>query len=385
MPWRTRQGGAAYTPPSGVRIEFDYQIVPEEYTLRGTVFEFSGFNGSYVQQHGASGRRNPLRIYLAGSEHDRAAKVLRAALLEFGVGVLELPFKDPVNVVPLGDMKLVQDHVTRANETAFDVTFYETTGAAFLTRQEDAASAASIALEEFGSASAVSFASSVDLLSVAEQSGFRATFENVLKTVKNTMGDIAAVQENINDEFDDALDLANETIDVLVKAPLDLAFQTQNLVGLPGRSITSISARLDGYSNLSAQLVSTPTATPGGPGGLGPQPGITTGTGNDAQPTNNFHLYELVVGASVAGSIQSTLYTSTTLGTAGLLPGVSLSQADAEDSGTDTGDSSFATAEQAITAAGELLDQLAAYTAWQDVNYTAINGARIIPTNVNTE
>jgi len=383
--WTERISGAAYTPPSGVRIAFSYQVVTEEFTLRGTEFQFSGFNGSYVQQHGSSGRRHPLRILLSGDDHDIQADVFRAAFQESGIGSLELPLKEPVDVVPLGDVKISQDYVSRSNETAFEVVFFETTGLAYLTRQDDAASAASVALEKFGNDQALDFSQAVDLGSVAEKASFKETLKNVLKQVKSTTGKIAAVQQNIKDEFDDALDLVDETIDVLIKDPLTLAFETQRIIALPSQAITSIGARLDGYSDLSQSMFNFPTATPGGPGGLGPHPGRFTGTGNDAQPTNNFALYKLTAANSIAGMVSSTLFTSTTAGTAGQLPAVSQSNADALDLGSDTGDSSFSTADQAITAAEVLLDQLAIYATWSDTNYTAINGTDIIPTGVNTE
>ena len=385
MGWEERRGGAAYTPPSGVRIAFDFQVVPESFTLRGTEFQFSGFTGTYVQQHGSSGRRHPLRIYLTGPDHDKQAKVFRAAVSEDGVGELELPLKDPIDAVPLGEVKLVQDYVTRANETAFDVVFVQTTGAAFLARQEDAASAAELALSEFGSASGLNFSNSLDLGGIAEQAGFIATFKKILKAVKNATGKVAAVQEKINDEFEDAFSLINETIDTLIKDPLDLAFETNRLISLPSKAITSIDARMDGYSNLALMIFSEPLATPGGPGGLGPNPGMITGTGNDAQPTNNFHAFELAAGGAIAGMARSTLYTSTSQGSAAQLPGVSQSQADATAGGSDTGDSAFATAEQAVVAAETLLDQMDLYDAWSDANYVAINGDEIIPTPVNTQ
>jgi hypothetical protein len=67
-----------------------------------------------------------MRIFLSGPDHDKQADVFKAAVLELGVARLELPFKESIDVVPLGDVSIVQDHVGRSNETAFDVVFVET-------------------------------------------------------------------------------------------------------------------------------------------------------------------------------------------------------------------------------------------------------------------
>lgn len=377
--WADRLAEAAYTPPSGVRITFDYEDVQYKVTRKTSAFEFPDVDGTLVQDHGIGGRRFPLRVFFWGADCDRQAQVFEAALAERGVGLLETPLYGTHDVVPTGDITRRDDLKTAANQVIFEVTFFATLGDAYPSSQANPASAALTALELFGDAGAAEFATKIDLGSVSEEGGFLDVYNGLLDDVSNELGKVAAVQEVVNDQFQELNDTINSTIDTLVAEPLDLAVATQQLVQLPGTALANITARLDGYANLAGNVFGATDAIsePGGPGGLGPQIGSNTGVGNDAQEPNKFHARDLFASNYTAGSVLSVIYTNTDAGSASATTGVNRRRADAARTGVTAGDNAFSTAAQAVAAAEALLAQLDALIAWRDANWKSINGGNL--------
>lgn len=388
--WEDRQLEAAYTPPSGVRITFDYEDINYKFAHKTSAYEFAGVNGTYVQDHGVTGRRFAWRIFLSGADYDKKAKVFEDALSETGIGVLETPFYGTLDVIPFGEITRRDDLKYEANQAVFEVTFFNTIGAAYPTAETDPASAALAALELFGSAQEADFASSVSLASVSEEQGLLDVVNNSMAQISDKLDRIAAVQETIADEFDEIESTINTTIDTLIAEPLDLAFNMRQLIQTPGRALAGITDRLTAYGNLAGDIFSSSDAisTPGGPGGGGPKIGSNTGVGNDAQEPNKFHMRKVVAGAAVSGAVLSTIYTDTNRGLANANPSVNRRRVEAVNIGISGGDNKFITATDALRAAETVLDQLDAYVDWRDENYVALIGdgdADIInaPSNVD--
>jgi hypothetical protein len=385
--WKNRISEAAYTPPSGLRITFDFENISYKVTKKTSAFEFPDADGTLVQDHGIGGRRFPVRIFFAGPDCDRNAEVFEAAFAERGDGVLELPFYGRHTVTPFGEITRRDDLKSAANQVIFEVTFFKTIGVIYPENQGDPASEVLSALEVFGEAGSAEFASSIDLGSVSEEKNFLDQYNDLLGKVDSGLGKIAAVQDVVNDEFQDYVDAINNTITTLIDTPLALARTTKNMIQAPARALASISDRLDAYGNLAASIFSAPDAIsePGGPGGKGPKIDSRTGTGNDAQEPNKFHTRNLYAMNFAAGAVLSTLYTGNT-GGATSIPSVQKLQNDAVR--TDTaGRNSFETAPQVIVAAETLLAQMDALTNWREDNYASMAGdsAEFISTPGNVD
>lgn len=377
--WETRLAEAAYTPPSGTRITFDYEDIQYKFDKRGAAFEFPDVDGTYVQERGSGGRRFPMRVLFSGGDCDLQAQVFEAALLERGFGLLESPLYGTRTVKPTGEITRRDDLKTAANQVIFEVTFFETFESPYPIDQENSASAALAALEIFGSASSAEFASALSIGSVSEEQGFLDTVNGLLSDVSGQLDKIAAVQEVVNDEFQEINSTINNTIDTLIAEPLDLAVATQQLIQLPGTALANIVDRLEGYSNLAANIFGANDAVsePGGPGGLGPQIDSNTGVGNDAQEPNKFHTRNLFASTYVSGSVLSVIYTDTSKGAATADSGVNRRRADAKRTGVVAAGNAFATAGQAVDAAESLLTQVDNLIAWQDANWLSINGGNL--------
>jgi hypothetical protein len=85
---------------------------------------------------------------------------------------------------------------------------------------------------------------------------FKARYEQVLTTVKNKLQVVSNVQENVRAKFNAVYDSISRGIDVIIGDPLTLAFQTAELIQVPGRALANIHARVDAYKDLASQIIS---------------------------------------------------------------------------------------------------------------------------------
>lgn len=386
--WENRLGQAAYTPPSGIRITFDFEDLRRVIEKKTTAFDFPDAPGQLVQDHGIGARRFPMRVFFWGADCDKQATVFEAAVSETGEGTFESPMYGEHLVVPFGGIERRDDLKTAANQVIFEVVFVKTIGAVYPSAQEDPANAVLSALELFGEAGAAEFATSLDQGSVSMEQGILDTINDLIGQVSDGLGAIAAVQDVVQDQFNDIIDTINFGIDTFIAQPLALAAQTQLLIQTPATALANINDRLDGYSNLAGNIfgASDSVSEPGGPGGSGPQIDSNTGVGNDSESSNKFHCRKLFASNYVAGAALSTIYTDTDRGGAGAVSSVQSRRADAAE--TDVAArNKFETAEQALAAAENILNQLDAYVAWQDDNYASINGdsSDFLSTPTNTD
>lgn len=372
--WADRLKPASYTPPSGIEIFFDYMDVSYTRRKKTSAFEFPDADGTLVQDHGKAGRRYPMLIFISGIDYDKAAEVFEAALDETGIGSLNHPVYGTKKVVPFGEYERQDNLVTAGNQAVFAVTFFDTIDTAYPTGQEDAVSAALTALDLFGDASVADFTAAADLQSVGEQQSWLDKVNNGIDKVGDVMDTIVAVQDVVRNQFEEIQQTLDNAIQTFVGDPLLIAFETVRLINAPAKAMASISARLEAYGNLFVEINSQPVTLPGGPGGKGPKFDSNAGAGNNAEGPNNFHTDVLFASNYVASSARSTIYTTTSGGSAAAVPDVKRLAADAVSKQQGEGGSSFIFASEALEAAEELLSRLESFNEWKDENFKSING-----------
>lgn len=258
MPWTDRLRDAAYTSPSGVRLTFDYEATSETFEQLGGAFNFPDAKGTYVQPLGASGRRYPLRLILWGAEYDTAAAAWMDALQEAGVGTLEHPAYGRKTVVPTGSVTRRDEFVRGAGQAVIEVSFFETTGLVYPTQQT--MGNLSEALGQAGDAQAENLAASGVLDSVSDQVDFQSRFNAALKAASATLRPIANTVASAERQFIAVESSINRGIDVLIRDPLTMAYQVQQLLQAPARAAQEIGDRLSAYRNLAGSFLGeTPT------------------------------------------------------------------------------------------------------------------------------
>ena len=339
MAWQERLKDAAYTSPSGKRITFDFENVSRVTVKKTAAFDFPDAKGTYIQDLGTAGRRYPFRVFLWGNNYDIAATALEDALAETGEGTLEHPVYGSVQVVPFGEIKRRDDLTTSANQAVLEIAFWETTGVLYPLSQTDPASEVLDGLGVFNDGAADQFNNVTSLATTVEQSTLAAKYNDLLSAAKTGLQVVADVQEDVAQQFNAIYDSINEGIDVLIRDPLTLAFQTQLLLQSPGRALADIKARLDAYKNFATSLVTSSG---------------TTSAGNDSDSANLFHATDQFASGAIVGAVVATVNTPS------------------QGSGAQA-TAGFQSRTDAVLAADELLTLLETVTTWRDDNFRALS------------
>jgi len=345
----TRLREAAFTSPSGTRIKFLYQDVGRDYNLRGTVFEFPGVDEAFVMRTGNGPRRYPLRCCFTGPNCDLLATKFEEAVLEPGLGSLEHPRYGKIPVVPYGDVGRRDDLVTSVNEAIVEVTFWTTLDAIYPTNDAHPQSEILAAIAGFDLASAQQFASKMNLASAVNKAASKATIRSMLKQVGGALDGISSSVAGVRRGFGEATATINEGMDVLIGKPLVLAQQISQLIQAPGRALTGLGDRLDGYGLMAETIMGSTPANPG------QRIDVTSSLLSRRQRVaNDFHSSDLFVLNAIAGSI------------------VAVTAQPVDDQGRVVRGPIFRTRPQATAAAATLLEQLDAVIEWRDRGFAAL-------------
>lgn len=361
--WQGRLREAAYTSPKGTRIKFEYMDVSREIPLRGTVFEFPGVDGGYVQRSGFGPRQYPLRCFFQGLKHDLVATAFEAALCEPGVGKLEHPMYGAIpKVVPFGSITRRNELVNGTNFTVIEVTFWTTTGAVYPSASTDPQSEILASLGNFNVVAAQQFANSTNLRGALNKANAKATLQSYLSKVKSALTKASQAVSKVRRQFADYQSQVNGAIDILIGQPLLLGQQVSNLIQAPARALSGITARLEGYEDLANSIISSTQAAPGKTLASGIALAQRT-----QRITNDLHISDLFALNSVAGSAIAVVAQPIT------------------DDGSIDPKPQFLTKPDAIGAAAALLLQFDEVLAWRDQSFTDVQsiefgGAGVVDT-----
>lgn len=326
--WEQRLLEAAFTPPSGQRLTFQFESVSEEFSKQTSAFNFPDADGTYVQDLGKTGRRYPLRVILSGENYDLEAAAWMDALSESGESVLEHPVYGTKNVVSTGVVRRRDDLVTTANMAVIEVTLFETTGAVYPTPSADPGAQVVNSVAEYNDAAAGQLESLTDLTDAVDQVSFQSQYTALLEQAANGLEVIADQQSNVRDQFSEIYESINRGISVFIGDPLALAYQTLQLIQAPARAVSAITDRLEAYGGLLEQIATGANS-------------VATESSTEAQ--NTFAARDLYASTYLTGSVLSVV------------------------------NNQFDTKVEAIASAEAILTQLDTLNAWRDSNFTALD------------
>lgn len=291
MGWEERLKEAAYTPPSGTRLTFQFENVSRESDKKTTVFTFPDRDGAYIQDQGLGGRRYPLRVIFWGDDYDRDAQAFFEALEETGGGILEHPIYGRKEVVPFGTIRQRDDLKTAANQSITDIVFWESIfDLTFPTATTDADSAVREAIEDFNSTGPGAYDDNLEAETSSETVGLIDKVSAGLAAVKSTLSDVAAASESVKRQFDAGYTAIIDNINTLVNTPALMAADIIALIQLPAQAGALIGDKLDAYSNLIAGFTS-----------------VTFAASFDSQPSNELATAELMAFSALTALIESTV------------------------------------------------------------------------------
>jgi len=295
MAWNDRLKGAIYTSPSGEIFVFDFENVSKTISKKTTAFDFPDVEGTYIQDLGKRGRRYPFRVIFWGEDYDIEAERFDNALEEKGAGTLQHPFYPGVlNVVPVGDISRNDNLKTAANQAVYNIEFWETIEIVFPISELSASNQINQSIEDFEIDASENFADGVSLETGGEISGLIQAGKTAINKVKTALAQIAATVDSIEQQFNDAFDLINDSIDTLIGTPALLARQLINITRIPSQATATISQRLEGYTSLLNSFVS------GDSNNFEP-------SNLDNQPVNEFTLNNLMASSAIIAAIESTI------------------------------------------------------------------------------
>lgn len=328
MAWTDRLRAAAYTSPSGQRVEFSYGDVSRSVEARTTAYQSPDADGTYIQDLGRSGRQYPIRAIFWGADYDTEASAFEAALSERGVGRLDHPAYGRIDVVPFGAIKRTDALVSAANQATVEVTLWETIGAVYPTSQADPASGVLAAAEAATVAAAEEFATGIDTDTTVESTTVERDYGALLDSARDGLQTIADTQAAVGRRFRAIYRSVNQGLGTLTAQPAVLALQTQQLIQSPALSGANIGARLEAYVGLLSGIVSAPDAV--------------VVPGYDSTAANKFRADNLYAIGYLLGQIASVVATQ------------------------------FPTKSAALAAADSILSQMDTLTEWQEANQASI-------------
>lgn len=348
MPWQDRLQEAAYTAPDGTRITFSYSDVSQTIRKKTVAHDFPDVDATFVQDQGLRGSTYPLRVFFSGDDHDLAAAQFVAALKQKGPGILEHPVFGQRDVIPFGDITHRNDLVSAANQSVFDVVFWETVLAIYPETDSATSGAVDQAAIDFEDANAEQFEAAVDPNESAFLSNMQALqdgAESVLKRAQDGTAKLTNKMNRISRGIDD-------TLTTFVGGPLTLAHQVRQFVTAPARSLRLLRDRLEAYKSMVES--------------------IAAGTGTS--PDNGAGIGTSVAGAGVVDPGN---------GVPGLLGvAANLFQANAIFAQTSilgfalaVSGETFTTRTEALQASLELIDVFDDFVAWSDSNYEVLAAA----------
>lgn len=327
--WERDLIDAAYTSPeTQTRIEFDYEDVSVNWKKKTSAFEFIDSDGTYVQDNGSTGRRIPMQIFFWGDDHHITADAFEAILNEVGFGQLEHPRYGVIQAVPFGNINRVERLKTGANQTVFQLIFFETTGIVWPLDQDSARDRATSAIDAYNAAAAQQFENQIDLDTPLEKSDFKNKYQTALNTVAAVTGAIAKTNAETNAKFTSIQDSINSSIDILIGDPLTLAFQTKILMQTPARIAGQVRASLEAYGNLAVDIFG--------------KSGTAKANQYDSRNVNSFQNSQLFASGAVAASTVALI------------------------------SNQFTNKNDALLAAETLIEQYEALIEWTDDNYASI-------------
>ncbi len=257
MTWQDRLKQAAFTSPSGIRTEFFYENVRTNINKRDSIREPADFDGAFVQNFGIGASSYPMLCIFWGDNHDLEADAFLNLLVEPGTGMLEHPLYGRIeNAVSFGPVARRDDLKTAANQTVFEVNFVQSARFSFpgsIVAVEDEIGSA---IGEFEDAQGATFENDIKIATAREQISMIDSVKVKVANVQRFMAGIAATVDEIQNEFNDAVNFINNNINSLVGTPLKLANSIINLVKSPARAASQISATLSAYGNLLTSVIS---------------------------------------------------------------------------------------------------------------------------------
>lgn len=352
MTWEDRLRDAAYTGPDGTRLVFLFEDVSKVIRKKTPAHDFPDVNSTFVEDLGLRGAQYPLRVIFSGPDHDLEAAAFEALIVQRGPGVLEHPMYGRRDVIPRGDITRNDALKTAANQTIFQVTFWETILAIYPDPNDATVQSVDDAQAAFNETNAAHWETVLEIQAPDDEASFLQTMQalkdGALGPLRAASDATAALTRKI-DSISRAID---STLADFIGGPQILASQIQRLLNAPSRAASLLRTRLDQLKGMVESLVN----------GTGTNEDSGGGTGTSATGPG---VVDPGVGAPGAAANASNLFHANSLMAEGTIAAIA----------SAVSGETYVTRLQAIQSAVELVETFDGYVAWADSNYEVLSTA----------
>lgn len=276
MAWQDEIGGASYTPPSGKKIEFNFEPgLSRKTPLKTAENTFPDVDGAEIQSLGLGGKKFPMTAIFSGGDCLTLASEFEEALCERGIGVLEHPIYGKLNVVPTGEIERNDDLVTSLNESRVKATFAETiVDESFPDGEIAAVDDLDDAADAYEDKAAESFDETIETADIEDQMQLQsvlkahtdaifkgidkimAKVDKVLETTRKIQKKIQTLKKNIQKML--------SSVDKMVAAATEIATAVIQIARLPSEIAIDAMAKIEGYATIATSILNNVKKDPVG-------------------------------------------------------------------------------------------------------------------------
>ena len=244
-----------YISPSGQEFTPLYDDLSRTGGKKAPLTEHPGQNQGTLQDLGEITGTFPITCYIAGQDYDLEADRFWAALAETGPGRLVHPRWGNRQVLPTSRSQ-GEGFVEGMAAAVFTITFviaseeafeYPKTTTDWGTRTENATDTA---------ADAVAAGVPDEVTDTATKATLKIAVQNTLTAITDLFSTLEDVTDEVRSEIESAINEITNSLDTLVGAPISLMESLLTLYRLPGRTITKVTAKIEGYQTIFDNLAS---------------------------------------------------------------------------------------------------------------------------------
>lgn len=258
---RLRPAVTLTAPEGGDPFVAKWRGSPRSLEKKLGMFEYPGIVGTVVQDLGCRSWLWPMTIYFDGPDNDKEANRFGLALTQTGQWSVIHP------VYGFRGLQLISATernmpVDEGGYTAFQLEWIEPIDPATLKTAAELSDQIGFQADIVNGSAADQFLDNIRNASATDTWSIQAAVDKITGPIDQVLGPIAAASDAVFETQNQIQRGLQDVLNAAVLQPLSLVGQIQQLVQNPLRAMTDISARLNAYGNLAAELFGmTPTGT----------------------------------------------------------------------------------------------------------------------------
>lgn len=251
---RLREG--RYLSPSKKGFAFEFRELSRSASKKAAIHELPQRDEAVVQDLGNAATHFAIEATFSGADCDTTADAFFDALSERGPGVLLHPRWGDIDVLPLS-IAQKENFVEGMRVVVFEIDFVRTSATEYPTTSVQASATITAGLDDAQAAAEETFGAEIIPTSAMETAAAKKGIMDSLTEFKARIAGTIAENAEIAADLERQARAIEDNIDTLILDPVTLAESYLDLLRTPGRAVTSIISKLQGYGALITTLAVT--------------------------------------------------------------------------------------------------------------------------------